>query len=265
VPVEKITSIHNPRIQTIRALLNRREERRERGWFVAEGVRLVEEGVQAGWQAVMAVYSADLSPRGQALLPALAARGAEVFEVPSSLLKQVSDTETPQGILTVFVRRPCATPDPLDFVVIADNLRDPGNLGTLLRSAAAAGAQMVWLTPGTVDAFSPKVLRAGMGAHFRLPVQEVSLEWLKDFRSAHPAMQFYLAEAETGIPCWEADLTQPLALVIGGEAEGASPAMRDLVDECLTIPMPGKSESLNAAVAAGILLFEVVRQRRSAP
>ncbi len=265
MPVEKITSVHNPRIQTIRALLNRREERRERGWFVVEGVRLVEEGVQSGWQAVMTVYSSDLSARGQALLPALADQGAEVFEVPSSLLKQISDTETPQGILTVFARRAWSLPDPLHFVVIADNLRDPGNLGTLLRSAAAAGAQTVWLTSGTVDAFSPKVLRAGMGAHFRLPVQEVSLEWLQDVRSTHPGLRFLLAEAEKGIPCWEADLRQPLALVIGGEAEGASPAMRALVDEYLTIPMPGKSESLNAAVAAGILLFEVVRQRRQAP
>ncbi len=97
MPVEKITSLHNPRIQTVRALIQRREERRERGWFVAEGVRLVEEGVQAGWQAVMALYSADLSPRGQALLPTLQARGAEVFEVPASLLKQISDTETPPG------------------------------------------------------------------------------------------------------------------------------------------------------------------------
>ncbi|WP_322508926.1 RNA methyltransferase [Anaerolinea sp.] len=265
MPVEKITSIHNPRIQTVRALLSRREERRERGWFVAEGVRLVEEGVQAGWQTVMALYSADLSARGQTLLSMLHAQGAEMFEVPSSLLKQVSDTETPQGILAVFARQDYSLPDPLDFVVIADNLRDPGNLGTLLRSAAAAGAQTVWLTPGTVDAFSPKVLRAGMGAHFRLPVQEVSLEWIRDFRHQRPNMPFYLAEAENGTPCWDTDLTQPLVLVIGGEAEGASPEMRALVNGNITIPMPGRSESLNAAVAAGILLFEVVRQRRQAP
>lgn len=265
MPVEKITSLHNPRIQTVRALIQRREERRERGWFVAEGVRLVEEGVQAGWQAVMALYSADLSARGQALISTLLSQGTEVFEVPASLLKQISDTETPQGILSVFARRAYSLPEPLDFVVIADNLRDPGNLGTLLRSAAAAGAQTVWLTPGTVDAFAPKVLRAGMGAHFRLPVQEVSLEWMRDFRHQHPGMHFYLAEAENGTPCWDTNLTQPLALVIGGEAEGASPEMRALVDGNITIPMPGRSESLNAAVAAGILLFEVVRQRRQAP
>jgi TrmH family RNA methyltransferase len=165
----------------------------------------------------------------------------------------------------VFKTQPLPIPDAIDFVIIADGIHDPGNLGTLLRTTAAAGAQLLITTPGSVDAFSPKVLRAGMGAHFHLPI--LDLDWpeiqhlLKD-RS--PQLRVFLADAGQGASCWETDLRQPCALVIGGEAEGASQAARDRADAGLSIPMPGKSESLNAAAAASILIFEVVRQRASA-
>ncbi len=151
-------------------------------------------------------------------------------------------------------------PDRLDFLLVADELRDPGNLGTLLRSASAAGVQAVALTPGTTDAFNPKVVRAGMGAHFRLPV--VNLDWLHIRSLAEErSLRLYLADAQGGRPGWQLDLRAPVGLVVGGEAEGASRAARKFVDDIITIPMPGHIESLNAAIAGSILLFEVVRQR----
>jgi TrmH family RNA methyltransferase len=119
--------------------------------------------------------------------------------------------------------------------------------------------QGVLLGPGTTDAFSPKVVRAGMGAHFRLPV--LNLDWDGIRQVCQPQTKIYLAEAGTGIPYWELDLRRPVTLVVGGEAEGASQDARQSADELVRIPMPGKSESLNAAVAASILMFEVVRQR----
>jgi TrmH family RNA methyltransferase len=150
-------------------------------------------------------------------------------------------------------------PETPDFVMVADQVRDPGNLGTLLRSAAAAGVQAALLAHGTTDPYSPKVLRAGMGAHFRLPVR--SLSWAEVLQICRPRLKLYLAEVEEGTPCWQLDFRQPVGLVVGGEAEGASAEARQSVDGLVSIPMPGKSESLNAAIAASILLFEIVRQR----
>jgi TrmH family RNA methyltransferase len=122
--------------------------------------------------------------------------------------------------------------------------------------------QVVLLLPGTVDAFAPKVVRSAMGAHFRMPICTLDWTWLDAWRRqvAKP-WRIFLAEAENGTPCWQADLAQPLMLVVGGEAEGAGVETLQRVDEKLSIPMPGKFESLNAGVAASILMFEVVRQR----
>lgn len=254
-----ITSAQNPRIQHVRALIARRKDREERAEFVVEGVRLLEEALASGWEMRVLLYAGELSPRAAALLNEARNRGVDVEEVTLPLFQSLADTETPQGVLGVLARRHDPLPVGLNFVVVADGIRDPGNLGTLLRSAAAAGVQGVFLPPGTADAFAPKVVRAGMGAHFRLPV--IQANWEQIAAVLKPACRIYVAESGEGMPCWRVDLTGPVALVIGGEAEGASAQARALADGMLTIPMPGKSESLNAGVAAGILLFEVVRQR----
>ncbi len=263
-----ITSAHNPKLQRLRALTGRRQEREQARAFVTEGVRLTEEALLAGWTPELVLYSAGLSERGQALLEQFRQRGAEVEETLPRLLQSASDTETPQGIAAVFAMRSLPLPERADFVLIADAVRDPGNLGTLLRSAAAAGTQAVILAPGSADPFSPKVLRSGMGAHFRLPLVSLSWEeiaWFCKRKESASSFKIWIAEAEEGQSCWELDLTRPLALVVGGEAEGASAEARRLADGLVRIPMPGKSESLNAAVAASILLFEVVRQRSQSP
>jgi len=261
-----ITSIHNPKIQRIRALLGRSRERRQADAFVIEGVRLTEELLASGWQAELALYSSELSPRGQELVHRLAANGVVVEETTREVIQSLGDTETTQGLLVVSRVRELPLPAPMDFVLVLDALRDPGNLGTLLRSAAAAGIQAVLLAPGCVDPFSPKVVRSSMGAIFRLPVR--SLGWdaigslLKSPTQGSP-LSVYLAEAAHGLPFWEADLREPLALIIGAEAAGPGAEARALADHVVHIPMPGRSESLNAAIAGSILLFEVVRQRNT--
>jgi len=175
------------------------------------------------------------------------------------VLRAAGDPEAPQGILVVLAQRTLPLPPSLDFVFIPDGMRDPGNLGTMLRTAAAAGAQAVFCPPETVDAFAPKVVRSGMGAHFRLPVLSTSWEELApQLASLHKVV----AAAGRGRPYYEVDLHSPLALIVGSEAQGAGRQALALADEPVEIPMPGGSESLNAAVAAGILMFEVVRQRQ---
>lgn len=253
-----ITSTQNPKIKWVRSLQTNSRLRKSDGAFVVEGVRLVEEALVGGWQALLVMYTADLTPRGSQIIEQFERQGAPLEEVSPQVMNQASDTETPQGVLVVLKQQPMALPESLSLVFIPDAVRDPGNLGSMLRTASAAGVQAVLLPPGSVDPFSPKVLRAGMGAHFRLPVQNLS--WLQ-IESVLKPLTVYLAVAGKGGPYWEADFTNPLALVIGGEAEGAGPQAQRLADQCVSIPMPGGGESLNAAAAGAVLLYEVLRQR----
>jgi RNA methyltransferase, TrmH family len=258
-----ITSSHNPKIQQIRSLLARRQERQQAQSFVVEGVRLVEEALQSGWQPQSIFFSDQLSGRGKTLLESFSKAGADIEEITPQLMDALADTEAPQGILATFAMRDSPLPEKLDFVLVLDNLRDPGNLGTLLRTACAAGLQAVLLTPGTTDVFSPKVLRAGMGAQFKMPALTMPWDKIETVCHTHsnPPLKIFLAEGQQGTACWELDLRQPLALIIGNEAQGAGDQARRIADGLVRIPMPGGSESLNAAVAGSIIIFEIVRQR----
>ena len=253
-----ITSSQNTKLKLVRALLGRAKERREAGAFLIEGVRLVEEAIIANWPMRFVLYADGISDRGLELVVTLTAKGVDVEQVSSDLLQSSSETETSQGILAVLNDSRLPIPESPTFILIPDQIRDPGNLGTLLRSAAAAGVDAVLLPPETTDAFAPKVVRAGMGAHFRLPIH--SLTW-DEIQGYTKSKQIYLADMN-GRSCWETDLRQPLALIVGGEADGASESARKLATMSLSIPMPGKSESLNAGVAGSVLMFEVVRQRK---
>ena len=253
-----ITSNQNPKLKLARVLFGRPKERREANAFVIEGIRLIEEAVTAGWKFQFVLYSDGLSERGRDLLKVLIAHRIDVEEVAGDLLQKVSDTETPQGILAVLEFTDLPIPDPLNFVLIPDQIRDPGNLGTLIRTAAATGVQAVFLPEETTDAFAPKVVRAGMGAHFCLPIY--SLMW-DEIRERTKDLHVYLADMN-GIPCWESDFSKPLALIVGSEAEGASAEGRKLATQMISIPMAEDVESLNAGVAGSVLMFEVVRQRK---
>ena len=258
-----ISSTHNPHIQQVRALLNQKSARTESGCFVVEGVRLAEEAAANGCTPKEVYFSQAVSERGRKLAAKLEAAGVESFELSESVLDSLSATETSQGLLLVMPQVLADFPQECNFALVLDQVRDPGNMGTILRSAAAAGVKAVFLPPGTADAFAPKVVRSGMGAHFRLAIKNA--EWPEIVRYCRqvcqPELKLLLAESGGGQDCWKTDLKAPVALVIGGEADGASEEARKAVDDLIYIPMPGKFESLNAAVAAGILLFEIVRQR----
>lgn len=254
-----ITSNHNPKIKLVRALLGRARDRREAGAFVVEGVRLVEEAANRDWRFETVLYDDSLNERGKLLVERLKPRGIEVEEISQSLMKSLSDTESPQGILAVLQFSQLPITNSPNFILIPDQIRDPGNLGTLLRSAAATGVQAVLVPPETTDAFAPKVLRSGMGAHFKLPIHSTNWEEIERIVTS-TNLQVLIADMD-GQSCWETDLRQPVALVIGSEAEGASESARRLANGKISVPMSGVMESLNAGVAGAVLMFEVMRQR----
>jgi TrmH family RNA methyltransferase len=254
-----ITSAQNSKIKLARALMGRPKERREAGAFVAEGVRLVEDAAGANWPVRFVLYDATLSERGKSQVEGLTSRGVDVEEITPELMKSISDTETSQGILAVLNDIRLPIPESPTFFLIPDQIRDPGNLGTLIRSADAAGVDAVLIPPETTDPFAPKAVRAGMGAHFRTPV--IMLGWDQIGQLSKSAKMQLLVADMNGTSCWDTDLRQPLMLIVGSEAEGASESAQKIASQRVGIPMAGGTDSLNAAVAGSILMFEVMRQR----
>ena len=254
-----LTSTKNAHIRRIRKLQSSARARRKEGVFVVEGVRLAEEALASGWQPEIVLFTDDLNDHGQRILNGFREMGIEVLAVASHVMQATSDTQTPQGILVVLPIPQWELPATPTFVLIPDGVRDPGNLGTLLRTALAAGVEAVILPPGSVDAFSPKVVRGGMGAHFKLLIILMNWEAIEERLAG---ISIFLADSAGGVSHFEAGFKTPLALIIGAEATGAGDHAQDLATSRVHIPMPGKAESLNAAVAGSILMFEVVRQRR---
>jgi RNA methyltransferase, TrmH family len=189
--------------------------------------------------------------------------GVEVHRVSEAVLASMSDTATPQGVVAR-VRSPAVTIEDLELksglVVVLADVRDPGNAGTLMRSALAAGADGVVACSGAVDPLHPKTVRASAGAIFRIPLVRGG-----DLEEAIGGLRkrglVIVGADQNGVDAWTADLSRPLALVIGNEAWGLATSVRPALDETVSIPMPGPAESLNAGIAGSVLLFEALRQR----
>jgi RNA methyltransferase, TrmH family len=258
-----ITSFQNSKVKLIRELIESKKARSENGLYVVEGVRMAEEALISGVNPGFVFFSSQISERGQKIIHSLIAKKIEVEEVSPELMNQISDTQTSQGILMTIVYSPSGIDNSLNLILALDQVRDPGNVGTLLRSAAALGIQAVLLTTGNADVYSPKVLRSGMGAHFKLKISTMNAEEISTFcKSTNtPPLKILLADSGKGKICWEEDLTCPLCLVIGGEAAGVDDKFRQKIDDSIRIPMHENSESYNAAVAGSILMYEIFRQR----
>jgi TrmH family RNA methyltransferase len=257
-----ITSTANKNVKYVRSLHRRSVRHRERR-FVLEGVRLVEEMIKAGQEPVFFFCTEDVGAdsRGASLVNEVRSSGVEAQSVTENVMQAMSDTKTPQGVLAV-ADFPRVESVGSNLGLVLDRVRDPGNLGTILRTAEAAGVGVVFTVRGSVDVYSPKVVRGAMGAHFRLPIMADS-RW-KDIRTAVEGAHVLLAVPRGGSPYYDVDWTLPTTLVMGGEAEGAGPRARELATGAVSIPMATGVESLNVAVATGILLFEAARQRREA-
>jgi TrmH family RNA methyltransferase len=257
-----ITSPSNNRIKEARKL-QRRRERHAQGQVLIEGVRLVRDAWLAGVTLHHVFYAPELLGEQEAtvaLIQELAAAGIELVPCSASVFATLSETVTPQGIAATVALPQLPVPMPRTLTLLLDQVRDPGNAGTLLRSAAAAGVELTLFGPETVDPFNEKVMRAGMGAHFRTPIRTLerwdeAKAWLDDHQP------LYVAEATGELAYDEVDWTLGATLVIGGEANGASEWVRQRAT-AISIPMQGATESLNAAVAGSVILFEAARQRR---
>ncbi len=212
---------------------------------MVEGPVLIAEAVAAGWE-----IEAEFVAPGAAFIS-----DAPVFELYEGVLERVASTERPQPNLAI-VRMPATTPSLFEasFVVVADRLNDPGNLGTLLRSSEAAGADAVVLTPDSVDAFNPKVVRASAGAVFHVPVGVAALDEIR-----RAGLRMIGTSSHQGIRHTEADWSGRIAIVLGNEARGLADDAP--VDTWVRIEHQGRAESLNVAMAGTILAFEAARQR----
>lgn len=266
--MERIDSLQNTKIKSAVALKSRRG-REKSGCFSAEGIRLVEMAARSDWPVLFAFVTdkASRQERVQEILHLLAKKGTLLATVSDKVMSHLSLTESPQGILAVMKKKERALnallPDCKDspcFMVI-DGVQDPGNLGTMIRTADASGADGVILLKGTVDVFNPKVVRAAMGSMFALPMAtEVSPEDFLSFSQKCGLKVFATALDEAARPHFEADFRQPTALVFGNEGNGVSEKLLASAER-IFIPMFGQAESLNVAVSAAIVLYEALRQR----
>jgi TrmH family RNA methyltransferase len=260
--------VRDARVRRIRRLLAQRSARRSEGAFVVEGTNVLEAALD-GEADIEALFAApEAESECPALLDRAGRRGIIVHRLAPGVLERVADTVTPQPVLAVARRRPPALADVAagegaepKLLVVGVDVRDPGNAGTLIRSAEAAGAHGVIFCRGSVDVTNPKTVRASAGALFHVPVvegcdpQEV-LGVLGDL-----GLQRIAAVAHGGERPDRVDLALPVALVFGNEAWGLPADVLSGVDTAVTIPMPGRSESLNLGMAASILLYEARRQR----
>ncbi|HUZ43168.1 MAG TPA: RNA methyltransferase [Acidimicrobiales bacterium] len=233
------------------------------GRYVAEGVTLLSEALQAG-VAVESVYAAPDAPAD--LLDRAASAGVRIFGLAPGVLERVAETTTPQPVLAVL---PIPTTRLEDLrlaslIVVGVELRDPGNAGTLMRSARAAGAGGVVLCGESVDAYNPKTVRASAGAIFGLPLVQAGPASEVMDRLADWGITRLAAVAKGGRDPAEVDLTAPFALVVGNEAHGLDRGALATVEGSVTIPMAADTESLNVGVATAVICFEAARQRRGA-
>lgn len=273
-----ITSAANPRIRKARELLTSRG-RKQQGLFLMEGPHLLETLLDAAIVPAEVFYQPDLLSRtaqGQSLLRRLlwtpSLPDVQAVEVSERVIETLGETETSQGVVSVLPldafaperTRQRRSPAARAALLVLDELSDPGNMGTILRTALAADVEAVLLTPRCVDSFAPKVVRAAAGAHVALPIA-VNQSWADIMEQIEEHCQgrphIYLAEAGRANWYFEQDLRAPFALIIGNEAHGPSQQARSIATNTISIPLSNGVESLNAAMAAGIILYEALRQK----
>ncbi len=255
--MKKITSRENPLYKTLHKLAASTRERKKLGLSLLDGVHLIEMYLaQYGAPKTLIVSeSGEANAEIQKLVKKSAE--AEMIALPDAMFADISPVETPVGVLAMIDTPKAKAAHDIDFCVLLEDIQDPGNLGSILRSAAAAGVEHVFLSNHCAFPWSPKVIRAGMGAHFLLSIHEGA-------DLSRVALSFKGKVVATSLDAphsvYATDLRGPIALLIGNEGAGLSEALLEVATTQVSIPMPGKMESLNAAAATAICLFERVRQ-----
>lgn len=254
MPVKHIISRENPFFKSLRKLAESSRERKKSAKTLLDGEHLIAAYVATGSLPEALILSGGTEKMPDGLLLQLA--NVPVSEFSPGLFSEISPVKSPSGILAL-VSIPSPQQAGQEFCVLLEDIQDPGNLGAILRSAAAAGVQTAYLSRHCADAWAPKVLRAGMGAHFVLSIQEDAD--LPQVARQLPGM-LVAASLDAEQSLFEVSLTGPVAFAIGNEGAGLSVELAQLAQQKIKIPMPGAVESLNAAAAAAICFFERVRQ-----
>ncbi|MBQ8081911.1 MAG: RNA methyltransferase [Clostridia bacterium] len=261
--METLASPQNPRVKQWRLLNKSRGERLRQGLFLAEGEHMAQEAVRTGWAATLLTLDERLE-RYHDLIEAARARGTECLAVTRGVLSALSDTKTPQGVLAV-----CRLPDlgeaeHASFTVALNGVQDPGNVGTVLRTLDAVGDGRLWIDRDCADPFSPKALRASMGAVFRVPVTAV-VDLPARLLTLQSEGATVLAGALDGEPFYARPKDgERVCVVIGNEGAGISPKVLAAAGRRVRLPMHGGAESLNAAVSCAVMLYDVLRRREEA-
>lgn len=256
-----IVSTQNPRVKQWAQLLNRRG-RQKFGQYIIEGVHLVEEAVKVNAAVTVIVYQLN-RPLPEPLYERMRDR-VEWVGVSPEIMAKCTDTETPQGLFAIIDMPTTRDQHFMDIIcdlaVVVDGVQDPGNLGTIIRSADAVGAGGILLGKGSVDLYNPKTIRSTMGSMFHLPIIECDLtDVLPDAKER--GIQIIGTSLQANCSCYEIDFRHPTWIIVGNEGQGVSPEVSALVSQNVIIPMQGQAESLNVAMAATVLLFEASRQR----
>ena len=268
---DSITSFRNPKVKYLRSLWQRKHRERE-GCFLVEGIRAVEEAMTCGAPVETLVYAPDLlvSERAQALVEQV--EPARRLSLSGDVFRTLSDRDEPQGIAAVIriEDRPLAV-IPLSgdlLVIVAHQLRDPGNLGAIIRTADAVGASGVVVVEPSVDLYDPQTVRATMGSLFVLPIVRLEDErtlsaWYKEIRAAGLPLLVAASSAHGSQAHFDVDYRRPLVLLVGSERYGLPESVRQQADVLVRLPMVGRATSLNVSAATAALVYEIVRQRRA--
>ncbi len=263
---EMIRSTNNPEVIRI-AKLHKRKHREQEGQFIVEGPHLVDAALSAfaSFQSIYCTEHFASTEIGMRYLDVAATKEIQVKCVSDGVMKKISDLESPQGILGVVTMPP--QPDWKDLlrggiVVIVDRVQDPGNLGTILRTADSAGVESVLLLEGSADAYNSKAVRSSMGSIFHVPILQPVVFTEAFVHLKESGYQLIAADMDGECIYHEANLNKRSALVIGNEGQGIANEVLKFVDVTVRIPLLGNSESLNVAVACGIILYEILRQNK---
>jgi len=260
-----ITSAANGEVKRLRSL-HERKFRRQTGWFLAEGMRICAEAAALGWRMHRLAYLASRSHDSQLaeLLEALSRDGGRALPVTESLLARVSRKDNPQMVLGAFEQRWCdkddVMPDPGRCWIALDRVRDPGNLGTIMRTADATGARGIILIGDCTDPYSVEAVRASMGAVFNVELVQMSEADFLRLAAGWPG-QIVGTALPASRDYRKVDYAGPLMLLMGNEQAGLTPALMKACTQLVRMPMMGRSDSLNLAVATGVTLYEALRQR----
>ena len=262
--IQFLSSAQNTYLKMLKSLQTKKG-RRDNGLFLVEGSRLVQE-ICAPWQMDALVLTEMYYEQNEdwRVLTEKYPQ-AKVVVVPEEIFKSMADTQHPQGILAAVRMKEFTFEDLVKkedpFLILLEDLQDPGNGGTILRTADAAGADGILCSKGTVDFYSPKTVRASMGSIFHLPVVQVEDFTQGILRLQEKGIRVLAAHLQGSKPHFEADFTGGCGIMIGNEGNGLTDTAADAANERVRIPQPGRAESLNASVAAGILIYEALRQR----